>query len=349
LDHVKSIADRALALAPNLPDAHIALGNFYYLGHRQYDQALQEFQRALDLQPNNLRALEFSAYVHRRQGQWQQALTELTKCEERDPRDASLIANIGAMYLNLRMWPEAIRVGSHSLALDPHNVVGMRAVVTSYLNGTGNIYEAKRALATFPPDVRLINKVVIATAPEVVGEGTYLHVMEHDFAAALKDWENEAGDPDENRMRMAARATIHALARDAVGVQAEIENARALLEARLRERPQDGSAMTQLAWANLALKDNAEALHLAQQASESLPIEKDAIGGTLFLAGLTEVEAQVGEINEATANLRRLLSAPAGFVVSIQRLKIDPVWDPIRNDPGFQQLLAGKELIGPNK
>jgi hypothetical protein len=47
--------------------------------------------------------------------------------------------------------------------------------------------------------------------------------------------------------------------------------------------------------------------------------------------------------------LRRLLSIPAGDSASIQRLKIDPVWDPIRNDPGFQQLLAGKELIGPNK
>jgi hypothetical protein len=47
--------------------------------------------------------------------------------------------------------------------------------------------------------------------------------------------------------------------------------------------------------------------------------------------------------------LRRLFSIPAGDSASIQRLKIDPVWDPIRNDPGFQQLLAGKELIGPNK
>jgi TolB-like protein/class 3 adenylate cyclase len=349
LAKVKSLAEHALVLGPNLADAHMALGNFYYFGYRQYDQALQEFQRALDLQPNNLRALEFSAYVHRRQGDWQRALSALTKCQERDPRDASLVANTGAIYTNLRMWPDGKRLGLRSLALDPHSVLGMRQVVTSDINGAGDISDAKQALGTFPPNLRLINKVVIGNASAVIGEGTYLHVLEHDFSGALKDWENETADPDESRMRPAARAAIHVLAGDAAGAQPEIEKARALLEARLHERPQDGSAMMQLAWVNLALKNKAEAIHLAHQASESLPIEKDAIGGPYFLSGLAEIEAQTGETNEAIRNLRQLLSIPAGFFVSIQRLKIDPVWDPIRNDPGFQQLLAGSELIGPNK
>ncbi|MFZ0916566.1 MAG: tetratricopeptide repeat protein, partial [Candidatus Udaeobacter sp.] len=130
LAKVKSLAEHALVLGPNLADAHMALGNFYYLGYRQYDQALQEFQRALDLQPNNLRALEFSAYVHRRQGDWQRALSALSKCLERDPRDAALVANTGAIYTNLRMWPDGKRLGLRSLALDPHNILGMRQVVT---------------------------------------------------------------------------------------------------------------------------------------------------------------------------------------------------------------------------
>jgi TolB-like protein/class 3 adenylate cyclase/Tfp pilus assembly protein PilF len=349
LAKVKSLAEHALVLGPNLADAHMALGNFYYLGYRQYDQALQEFQRALDLQPNNLRALEFSAYVHRRQGDWQRALSALTKCQERDPRDASLVANTGAIYTNLRMWPDGKRLGLRSLALDPHNVLGMRQVVTSDINGAGDISNAKQALGTFPPNLRLINKVVIGNASAVIGEGTYLHVLEHDFSGALKDWANETVDPDESRMRPAARAAIHVLAGDAARAQPEIEKARALLEARLHERPQDGSPMMQLAWVSLALGQKAEALHFAHQASESLPIEKDAIGGPYFLSGLAEIEAQTGETNEAIGNLRQLLSIPAGLFVSIQRLRIDPVWDPIRNDPGFQQLLAGSELIGPNK
>ena len=67
------------------------------------------------------------------------------------------------------------------------------------------------------------------------------------------------------------------------------------------------------------------------------------------LASLAEIQAQAGAADEAVDNLKKLLSIPAGETVSIARLKIDPVWDPIRNDPGFQQLLSGSEHIGPNK
>ena len=124
LAEVKSIVDRALALAPNLAEAHIAMGQFYQYGKRQYDDALKEFRRALELQPNNANALQACAYIHRRQGQWERSLSELAKCEERNPRDASLPANIGASYTYLRMWEEAKRAGSRALALDPHNLAG---------------------------------------------------------------------------------------------------------------------------------------------------------------------------------------------------------------------------------
>jgi len=78
-----------------------------------------------------------------------------------------------------------------------------------------------------------------------------------------------------------------------------------------------------------------------------LPLEKDAVLGSGNLAALAEIQARTGEVKDAVDNLRRLLSIPAGETVSIVRLKIDPVWDPIRNDPGFQQLLTIKEQVGP--
>jgi hypothetical protein len=53
--------------------------------------------------------------------------------------------------------------------------------------------------------------------------------------------------------------------------------------------------------------------------------------------------------HDAVLETRYLLSIPAGYVVSIALLKIDPVWDPIRNRPDFQQLLSGTEQVGPNK
>ncbi|HEY0432185.1 MAG TPA: hypothetical protein VGC61_10210, partial [Pyrinomonadaceae bacterium] len=141
---------------------------------------------------------------------------------------------------------------------------------------------------------------------------------------------------------------VHVLAGDAASAGEEIEKTRGLLEARLHERPADDWTMRQLAWVNLALNRNAEALRLAHQASE-VTGEKDAVARPHALALLAEIQARAGQPVEAVQTLRQLLSIPAGNWISLQQLKIDPVWDPVRNDPGFQQLLAGKEQIGPNK
>jgi hypothetical protein len=72
-------------------------------------------------------------------------------------------------------------------------------------------------------------------------------------------------------------------------------------------------------------------------------VGKDALAGRFFLNGLAEIEARTGHAEEAVKILRQLLTAPAGQVVSVARLKMDPVWDPIRNDPGFQKLISEPE------
>jgi hypothetical protein len=127
------------------------------------------------------------------------------------------------------------------------------------------------------------------------------------------------------------------------------EEALPLLEARFRERPDDNTAMTPLCWVYLALGRNADALRLAKQLAASIPIEKDAFSGPYLQTGLAQIEARAGAPEEAIKRLRCLLSIPAGGSASIALLKIDPVWDPIRNRPDFQQLLSGPEQIGPNK
>src|SRR5262249_5978360 len=218
LADTKTLADRALALSPALAEAHIALATFYYFGKRQYDEALTELQRAVELQPNNVSALELSAYIHRRQGQWERALAEMTKCEARDPRNPQLVGNIGAAYCSLRMWDEAKRGGLRALAIDPRSFVGLQTAIFASLNGTGDIKEAKRTLASYPVGDGSANFSVIAEAPPVV----YLKVIERDFSAALKLCEANIADPGENRSRLAGRAAIHVLAGDTASSQDEI-------------------------------------------------------------------------------------------------------------------------------
>ena len=340
LDEVKSIVDRAAALAPDLAEAHVSLALFYYWGQRQYDAALAEFQRALELQPNNATARVFLGAVYRRQGQWDRALTEMARVAELDPRDPKLPAEMAGTHLNLRQWSEARRLALRSLAIEPKQVAATHALVFSYVNGAGDIEAAKRAIASLAGNMRTNDRGAVS---RMIGYHAYLRVLERDFAGALKEAEKESAGSTEGVLIASARAAICVLAGDGAGARRAADEALPPLEAKLRERPDDVGALSQLRWVYLALGREADALRVAQQTAASLPIEKDAYWGPSFEVGLAEIQARVGEPQEAIKTLRRLLAIPAGASVSLQRLKIDPVWDPLRNDPEFQQLLLAPE------
>src|SRR6202008_479451 len=87
LEEVKSLIDRALALVPNSPEAHFALGLFFYWGHRQYEMALTEFNRTLELQPNNALARQYCAWVYRRRGEWERSMAEFQQAQELNQSD----------------------------------------------------------------------------------------------------------------------------------------------------------------------------------------------------------------------------------------------------------------------
>src|SRR4029077_15313096 len=110
-----------LALAPDSPEPHFAPGVFFYWGHRQYDEALAEFNRTLELQPNNALARQFCGWVYRRRGERERLIGDCRRAQELDPRDAQIPANLGATYSMLRQWKDAEQVGSNALALDPQN------------------------------------------------------------------------------------------------------------------------------------------------------------------------------------------------------------------------------------
>src|SRR6266699_1805181 len=109
LKEVKSIIDHALVVAPDLPQAHFALGVFFYWGHRQYENGLVEFNRTLELQPNNALARQFCGWIYRRRGEWERSLADVQRAEDLDPRDAQIPANLGATNEALRLWKDAER------------------------------------------------------------------------------------------------------------------------------------------------------------------------------------------------------------------------------------------------
>src|SRR5438094_2172648 len=353
LEEIKSIIDQALTLAPNLPQAHLALGLFFYWGHRQYEAALAEFSRTLELQPNNALARLYRASVYRRRGEWERSLADFQRAEELDPRDAWNPTAIGQTYQAFRQWKDAERAELRALAIDPHHAPAALELLIARFNETGDVGSARRALDGFPEatkGIRTTGATGVGDVRAIIGTMVYLDVMERRFTDAFQALEKEVGNNDLGHLRqLAGRAALSVLAGEPEAAKSAGEEALPLLEARLRERPDDTFAMAELSWVYLALGRNADALRLSRQAADSISVEKDAVSGPGFQSGLAEIEARAGAPEEAIKRLRRLLSIPAGVVASIARLKIDPVWDPIRNRPDFQQLLSGPEQIGPSK
>jgi serine/threonine protein kinase/predicted Zn-dependent protease len=354
LEEVKLLIDRALAMAPNSPDAHLALGVFFYLGHRQYENALTEFNRALELQPNNALARQYCAYVYRRRGQWERALADLEQAQQLDPRDSTILAETGSTYLTLRMWKDAERAELRALAIDPRYTLAAIALAQTRFLATGDVDSVRRVLDDFPDATKIMAPAGAAGTGDVavlIGSlPVYIDVIERRFTDAFQAFEKQVAKNDLEHLRqLAGRVVLRVLAGETEAAKSAGEEARSLFEARLRERPDDTFAMTGLSWVYLALGRNADALRVSEQAAHLISIEKDALAGPTFQNGLAQIEARAGAPEEAVKRLRHLLSIPAGGWVSIARLKIDPVWDPIRNRPDFQQLLSGPEQIGPNK
>ena len=344
LAEVKSNIDRALAIAPALPDVHLALARFYYWGYRDYDAGLRELDRVTELQPSNADGRSLRAAIYRRRGEWLRALAEFDRAAELDPRDSGIPAEIGITYMALRRWSDAEHVLTHALALDPHDAVAAQSLSRTHINSTGEVRRAREAFEGVPAESKISVAPNWGIVAVMIDERVYLDVFEKHFADALKAWATLPSNTPEARLRqLEARVGIQVLAGQGAVAKSECEQTRALLEARLASRPEDRNSLTALAWAYVCLGRNGDALRVAQQAANSLPIERDALAGPFFLVGLAEIEARTGRAEEAVKILRQLTTAPAGQVVSIARLKIDPVWDPIRNDPDFQKLISEPE------
>jgi TolB-like protein/Flp pilus assembly protein TadD len=350
LAQVKLTIDRAISLRPELAEAQIALGIYHYWGFRDYEPALAGFRRAVELQPNNARARAFMGYVYRRRGEWEKSLAEAARADELDPLDAVGISNRGITYLLLRQWTEAEQLLRRALTLEPQSMDAVEALCTTCENSRADLECPRRVLASIPADNPVQFNQLRGDASGFTGARAYLDVLERKFARAFEYWARPLNDTaDARRQQLEARVVLHAVTGSTAAAQQDAEELRALHESRLQQVPDDFYSMSALSWAYLCLGRSADALQMAHRASGTLPYEKDAFNAGRLLAQEAQIAVLTGEAERAIKILQHLLSLPAGRFVSIARLKIDPVWDPIRNDPEFQKLLQGPELVGPNK
>jgi hypothetical protein len=146
------------------------------------------------------------------------------------------------------------------------------------------------------------------------------------------------------------KAEAAAFRRNAAAERAHGDSARALIERRLRPRPDDAKMLATLALAHMHLRRHAEATRAGERAAELLPLEDDAVSGPFILAYLARVYAGAGRLDQATEVLERL--AGTSSWITPAALRADPIWDPLRRHPGFRKLAEhqpspGSALLDP--
>jgi TolB-like protein/Tfp pilus assembly protein PilF len=325
----------AVRLQPDAGETHLAQAIHFYWGYRNYNQAREELDKAQHALHNNAQIFQYLGLIDRRQDRWDEAIRNLERAVDLDPRNQDTLSDLGDTYVRLRRYEEAIAVFDRLAALQPRSFLRVFPVLIR-VDADANITPLRATLNTIEAE-----NPTSAAELASISFGTALR--ERDPAAAARAFANL---PIEAHIWEADYTVPHAwhegllakLRQDAPAAHTAFMVARAEIEKRVRDQPGNARPLGALALIDAELGDKEKAIREARTACDMLPRAKDAIHGVLLLSNLARIHALTGEKDLALEQLDVVSKLPSG--PSYGQLRLDPEWDLLRGDPRFEKIVA---------
>jgi len=343
-EEARQAADTALTLQPNLGEAILAKGYYHYACLKDYDTAVRYFEQARPLLPNSSRIPEYMAYLERRRGQWERSESYFNEAERLDPRNAFLLTQHALSYQSLRRFPEALRKLDQVLNITPDDIDTLVFKAATF-QAEGDLPRAAALLAPLHPNAD--QTLALETQ---VGQA----ILERRPAPIIARLKEILAKPDPALGYLNGELRFwlgwaQEVAGDHAAAQESWKQARSELEPFLRQQPENWVLIGDLALTNMGLGDKTAAFAFVEKAIAVNPIEKDPMDGPGSIEILARVCAKMGEPERAVGALQKLLSTPyesplnaANVPLTPALLRLDPMFDPLRNDPRFQKLANAK-------
>jgi serine/threonine-protein kinase len=337
LQLAKAAIDSALALDPKLPDAYTALAEYYYRGKLDYSRALDVIATAQRLSPNDPGALALKGLIERRQNRWDEAILDAKRAAKLDPRNPQVLDNLCETQLLTRNYADAQQTCERLVAIEPEKANGYGYLSRIAVLRSGDIKQGLAVLEQARMHVGAEELAAELMSPD--SRWMWPALLNPKLARDMQRVE----EPAEGAQRLGYFASKLKLAVYQKDVPATRQFADSLIfyvPRSLRGNFFDSEMHSELSLAYAAIGDKAKTLEEGRQAMAILPLQSDALrgAGNLHLSALAAV--LVGATDEGLAELRQVLAIPSGL--SRASLRVDPWFDPIRQDPRFKQLVAGQ-------
>jgi TolB-like protein/Flp pilus assembly protein TadD len=332
-EKARAAANEAIRLQPDLPEAHLALGFYHYYGERNYQGALNEFAIAQKSLPNCADCYMAVGAIERRQGKWAESTANLEKAAALSPKDAFLLVNLADNYRANRNFEKADKLYDRAIEAAPNSfgARAQKAMVAIELKGDFSVLE--KELPLMPPGVDPEGLATLGRAKALMLQRKFTEAL-----AAVKQLPQDVfHDSTAPIPKGFLEGMLYTYLNDKRKAHSAFESARGVAEQSLRESPDSAARHGLLGQILAGLGQKEAAIAEGRRAVELLPESRDAFDGPSATVLLAQIYAQTGEADQALQLLDHSLNTPNGITVSI--LKLDPVWDPLRNDPRFQALV----------